>query len=135
MAANFQVNISINAGADFGQEFTMANSDMSPKDWTGIEFFANLSKHEASLNAVKSTSTDPVWAAVPFTTQVVNAENGVYNISLTGAQTAKLEEGKYVYNVIMLENGTYISVVGGLAFVTRSAGWAAGFGTVENPFA
>ena len=123
MAAQYQVNISVAAGTDFTQEFTVTNPDNSPVDITGYKFFANLAKHPTAIDAAVSTSGSPVYKYVPFTTLVVDGKKGIYNITLTAAQTSKIEEGKFVYNVVMQDlNGEKSNVVGGLAFVDVAFG-------------
>ena len=57
-------------------------------------------QNTVSVNAVESTSEEPVYNIVPFTTSVVSGEGGVYSIGPT-EQTHKLEEGKYLYNVVL----------------------------------
>jgi len=123
MAAQFQVNISVAAGTDFTQEYTVTNPDNSPVDITGYKFFANLAKHPTAIDAAVSTSGSPVYTYVPFTTLVVDGKKGLYSITLTTAQTSKLEEGKYVYNVVMQDlNGEKSNVIGGIAFVDVAFG-------------
>jgi hypothetical protein len=123
MAPQFQVNINVSAGADFTQEFIINNPDASPVDLTGSTFFANLAKHPTAVDAMASTSGTPVYKYVTFTTKVVDALKGRYSIALSIAQTSKLEEGKYVYNVIMQDvNGDKTSVMSGLAFVDIAFG-------------
>lgn len=123
MAATFQVNISITAGAAFSQQFTITNSDMTPTDLTGYTFSAYIAKHEEALNAVKSTSAAPVWKFLQFTTTVTTPASGVYTINLTPEQSEKLEEGKYVYSVVMTDTENVVTeVVKGLAFVNKAFG-------------
>ena len=123
MAAAYQVNISITAGANFAQEFYVTNTDMSPRDVTGCIFAGNISKHAVSINAVTSTSGKPVYKVIPFKTRVVDGHRGVIEVSLTPHVTNMLKEGKYVYDVVIREpDGGINTVVGGLAFVSRSFG-------------
>ena len=123
MAAQYQVNITVSAGVDFTQEYTVTSTDNVPVDITGYKFFANLAKHPTAIDAAISTSGSPVYTYVPFTTLVVDGKKGIYNITLTSAQTSKLQEGKYVYNVVMQDlNSEKSSVVGGLAFVDVAFG-------------
>ena len=123
MAAQYQVNITVSAGVDFTQEYTVTSPDNVPVDITGYKFFANLAKHPTAIDAAISTSGSPVYTYVPFTTLVVDGKKGIYNITLTSAQTSKLQEGKYVYNVVMQDlNSEKSSVVGGLAFVDVAFG-------------
>jgi len=123
MAPQFQVNINISAGANFTQEFVIQNPDASPVDLTGSTFFANLAKHPTAIDAAVSTSGTPVYKYVTFTTNVVDPLKGIYSIALSTNQTSKLEEGKYVYNVVLQDvNGDKTSVMSGLAFVDVAFG-------------
>ena len=120
MAIQYQVNIQITSGCDFRQEFTLANPDLTAKNITGATFKAGLAKHAVSIDALLSTRDEPVYKIVPFTTTVVDGGKGVYSIALTADQTNKLQEGKYVYNVVLVDvNGYKSEVVTGLAFVEK----------------
>ena len=120
MAIQYQVNIQVTAGCDFRQEFTLANPDLSPKNITGAKFLAGLSKHRVSILANESTRDEPVYNIVPFTTSVVDGNGGVYSIAMAATDTQKLQEGKYVYNVVLEDvNGIKSEVVSGLAFVEK----------------
>ena len=131
MASTFQVNINITAGVQFTQEYTITNADRTPTDLTGFTFYANLAKHEEALNAVTSTSDSPVWKYCALTTNIVNATGGKYTIALTPTESSKLDEGKYVYSVVMLDSrGVYTEVVRGLAFVNKAFGFIS-TGTVD----
>jgi len=134
MAAPLQVNINITSGTSFSKEFTLTNSDKTPVDITGSEFFAKVAKHPEALNAVKSTSDAPVWKYLPMTTAVVNGTGGVYSISLSSTDSDKLEEGKYVYSVVRKDSGgVYTEIVSGLTFVDKSFGYTP-TGTVDTNF-
>ena len=120
MAIQYQVNIQVTAGCDFRQEFTLANPDLTPKNITGAKFLGGLSKHRVSIIANESTRDKPVYNIIPFTTSVVDGNGGVYSIAMTAADTQKLQEGKYVYNVVLEDvNGIKSEVVSGLAFVEK----------------
>ena len=119
----YQVNITISAGATFNQLFYLTNPDKSPMDITGATFSANLAKHTRSVNAVKSSSSRMVYQYVPFKTRVVDGKNGVFEISMESYLTAKLHEGKYVYDAVMKDvNGYRTDAVNGLAFVDVAMG-------------
>ena len=123
MAPQFQVNINVSAGVDFNQEFVIQNPDGSPVVITECTFAANLAKHPTAIDAVVSTSGTPVRTYVPFTASVVDGVGGKYSLALTPAQTSKLEEGKYVYNVVMTDvNGDTQNIMSGLAFVNVAFG-------------
>ena len=123
MAIQFQVNLDIQAGADFSKEFTLKNPDQSPLDITGYTMHAKLAKHAGALNAHTSTTAAPVYKYISFTSTIVDAPGGVYSISLPAETTAKLQEGKYVYSVVM-ENGSgdLTDTIDGLAFVKVAFG-------------
>lgn len=123
MAAPFQVNVTIDAGTDFTQEFTITEPNGVRVDITGYTFLANLGKHPTAIDAAVSTSGNKVYDYLNFATRVVDGANGIYSISLTAKQTSALAEGKYVYNVVMEDlNKDRISVIGGLAFVSVAFG-------------
>ena len=134
MAAPLQVNINIISGVNFTKQFTLTNSDLTPTDITGYTFYAKVAKHPDAVNAVTSTSTDPVWKYLTMTTSIVNGTGGVYDISLSSTESNKLDEGKYVYSVVM-ENlsSEFTEVMSGLVFATRSFGYT-DTGTVDPNF-
>ena len=134
MASTFQVNINITAGVQFTQEYTITNANRTPTNLTGFTFYANLAKHQEALNAVTSTSTSPVWKYCNLTTDIVNATGGKYTIGLSPTESSKLDEGKYVYSVVMRDtDGVYTEVVRGLAFVDKSFGYIA-TGTIDSDY-
>ena len=123
MAAQYQVNIRLSAGVGFQQEYHLSNPDRSPMDITGCKFNANISKHMTSQDVTRSTSTIPVFSFIPFKARVVDGPNGVFAISMDAYLTSKLQEGKYVYDVVMTDiNGERLNAVSGLAFVDVALG-------------
>ena len=123
MAAQFQVNITIAAGADFTQEYTVTSPDSLPVDITGYKFSANLAKHPTAIDAAASTSGSPVYKYIPFFTNVVSGADGLYSLTMLSNETSKLQEGKYVYNVVMTDlDGEKSNLIGGVAFVDVAFG-------------
>ena len=123
MAAQFQVNITIAAGADFTQEYTVTSPDNLPVDITGYKFSANLAKHPTAIDAAVSTSGSPVYKYIPFVTNVVSGTDGLYSLTMLANETSKLQEGKYVYNVVMTDlDGEKSNLIGGVAFVDVAFG-------------
>ena len=123
MASGFEVNIVINAGVDFYQEFVLTNPDLSLKDITGHKFAGGISKHRRSIDVEISTNEKLKYNIQKFTTGVASGVEGRYYISMSAEQTNKLKEGKYVYNVVMTDlNGLRSSVMDGLAFVDVAFG-------------
>ena len=132
MAIQFQINIDIQAGAEFSREFSLKNPDQSPVDISGYTMHAKLAKHQTAQNAVTSTSDAPVYKYISFTSTIVDGPGGVYSISLDAATTAKLQEGKYVYSIVM-ENGSgdLTDTADGLAFVKVAFGHMASGGSLD----
>ena len=123
MAAPFQVNLNISAGADFTQQFTVNSPDFGPVDITGFTFLANLAKHPTAIDATVSTSGVPVYNYISFDTAVVDGTGGIYSISMGADKTSLLPEGKYVYSVVLVNNsGERSPAVDGLAFVDVAFG-------------
>ena len=124
MAIQFQINIDIQAGAEFSREFSLKNPDQSPVDISGYTMHAKLAKHQTAQNAVTSTSDAPVYKYISFTSTIVDGPGGVYSISLDAATTAKLQEGKYVYAVTLEDaNGNLVDTIDGLVFVKTAFGY------------
>jgi len=122
-STKYQVNLTLSAGASFYKEFYLTNPDRSFMDISDCAFYAKLAKHADALNVIESTSTTPLWKYVDFVVSVVSAAKGIYSISLTPEITEKLEEGKYVYTVMMKDgNGTLTPVHNGLVFVDKNIG-------------
>ena len=118
MTAAYQVNIHIDAGTTFVQEFHITNPDRSPRNITGFKFNATASKHPRSIDATRTKTGSPVYKLLPFSTRIVNGEQGIMSIAMTKNITERLTEGKYVYNVTMKDiNGNSSVVVSGLCFV------------------
>jgi len=122
-----QVNITLQACTDFSKTYSLKNDDGSAKDLTNHTFSANIAKHPSAINALTSTSTTEVNKYTALTTALVNATAGTFSISLTETQTKALDEGKYVYSIVMNDgSGNYSEVFRGLVFVTRGFGYIAG---------
>lgn len=132
MARQYPVNIELSAGVDFSKTFYMKNADLSPTDLTGYTFSARIAKHATALNAISSTSSSPVWKYIPFVVTITDAAAGAYTISLSAETTAKLTEGKYVYNITSQPSGgDYSNNVSGLVFVNIAFGNTGSFGTLD----
>ena len=122
MANQFEVNLQLKTGSDFYQEFYLRNDDMSPIDLTGISFYATLQKHSRSVDA-NSVNSNRVYTK--FNTQIVDASSGTYAITLGRTQSDTLQEGKYVYDVTMIDpQGHFTPVNSGLVFVDKGFGVA-----------
>ena len=124
-----QLNLSISAGVNFSQSFTISNPDNSSTDLSGYTVVARMAKHGGALDALTSTSATPVYSYTSFTTELVNASLGECRISLTGAETAQLPEGKYTYSVVLDNNsGNLTEILHGLVTVRPSIGFTTTLG-------
>tara|TARA_B100000900_G_scaffold341172_1_gene304161 strand:- start:448 stop:783 length:336 start_codon:yes stop_codon:yes gene_type:complete len=103
-------NLFIDQGADFTTTVTVNDSNGSALDLTGYTALAMIRKTYQS-----STSTTFTSAFVsPRTT-------GQITISLTDVQTAALEDGRYVYDLVITDaSGIKTRVVEGIATVSPS---------------
>ena len=125
----------MSAGTSFSQTFTVTEPDNSVTDITGYNFYAKMAKHEGALNAVESTSSSPVWRSIPLTTTIVDAVNGEYSISLDSSINVKLDEGKYVYSIVMEDAGSVkTEILAGLVFVDRGFAFTGDYGTVDSNY-
>ena len=120
-----QLHLNISTGTTFSQSFSVFNEDLSSKDLTGYTVSARLAKRAGAYDALASTSATPVFNYSSFTTAVTDAAGGVVVISLTAAETAALEEGKYVYSVLLDDgNGTITEFTHGLVTVRPVPGFS-----------
>jgi hypothetical protein len=135
MAALHQLNLQMSAGTSFSQTFSVTEPDGSPTDITDYTFYAKLAKHESAINAEESTSSSPVWRNVPFTTAITDATGGKYSISMDSAVNVKLEEGKYVFSIVMEDTSSVrTEILAGLVFVDRGFGYTGDFGTIDSNY-
>ena len=88
MASPYTVNINVNAGTDFSQQFTITGPDLAPVDITGYKFYAQLAKHPTAVDANVSTSGNPKYAYTPFVTRIDSGTAGTYSISMTSTNTS-----------------------------------------------
>ena len=107
MAAVYTSNLVINAGTDFSQVFSLENNTSSSDlNLTNYSVNALLRKHHGS-----SSST-------VFSAQVTDALAGNVRIGLGATITASLKPGRYVYDVVIIDNvGAKTRVVEGMALV------------------
>lgn len=119
-----QLNLTISAGTSFSQSLNISNSDNSLTDLAGATMTARISKRAGSYNALTSTSATPVHDFVEMTTTIVNPAEGECSMSMTAAETAALEEGKYVYSVVLNDGaGNVTEILHGLVFVVPAIGF------------
>ena len=103
-------NIFINQGADFSTTVTISDGDGTALDLAAFTALAQIRK---TYESTTSTSFSTTFES-PRTT-------GKITISLTDTQTAALESGRYVYDLLITSvSGAKTRVVEGIATVNPS---------------
>ena len=103
-------NIFIDQGANFSTTVTITDSNGNALDLTGYTALTQIRKTYESTTATSFTST--------FDS---DRTTGKITISLTNAQTASLDYGRYVYDLIITDTASVKTrVVEGIATVNPS---------------
>ena len=103
-------NIFIDQGADFSTTVTVSDSAGSALDLTNYTALAMIRKTYDSTSATSFTSA--------FAT---DRTTGKITISLTDVQTTALEQGRYVYDLLLTDgSGDKTRVLEGIATVSPS---------------
>jgi len=103
-------NIFIDQGADFSTTVTITETDENAFNLSDYSAQAQLRKTYDSLTSVDFSTT---IAADPL--------SGLISLELTSAQTATLEAGRYVYDLVITSNGGQKTrVIEGIATVLPS---------------
>jgi hypothetical protein len=102
----------IEQGTSFNSQITLDDSNGSPYNLTGFTIKSQARRSYYSANA-----------AINFTIQVPDANNGVVTISAAAPVTANVAPGKYVYDVMLTEttSGLVTRVLEGQIFVSPCA--------------
>ncbi len=103
----YVANIIINGGADFSQTYDLADSNTnSAKDLTNQSVASQMRKHAGAVGVTT------------FTTTIVNPTAGQIRIGLTTSQTAALDPGRYVYDLMLTApDNSMTRVIEGMALV------------------
>jgi hypothetical protein len=110
MAVVYVNNLVINSGADFSQSFTLEGTDTnSAFNLTGYTVEAQMRKWAGSSSATT------------FTTSIeIPSTSGRILISLTSVQTTNLKPGRYVYDVVIIDQVNIRNrVIEGMVLVTE----------------
>lgn len=109
MAAVYVNNLVVNSGADFSQSFTLEGSDTnSAYDLTNYTVEAQMRKWAGS-----STATT-------FTATIEDETGGQILLRLTSTQTTALKPGRYVYDVVIIDEFNVRNrVIEGMVLVTE----------------
>lgn len=100
-------NITINQNSDFERSFQIKEDNVI-LDITNYSFSGRLSENHNTT------------AVQDFTTAVTDAAAGTFTVSLTDTQTAALDPGTWVYDVVMTDaSGKKTRLLQGNAFVSQ----------------
>jgi hypothetical protein len=110
MAAVYVNNLVVNSGADFSQSFTLEGTDTNSSfDLTGYTVESQMRKWAGSSSATSFTAT---IESPPTMGQIL--------LRLNSAQTINLKAGRYVYDVIIIDEfGVKNRVIEGMVLVTE----------------
>ena len=101
----YAANLIINAGADFKANFnvnTVTNSAFNFTGWTGTS------------GMTKSVSIgSSAYPAATFNVGFTSAAGGKFNISLGSTTTRTLNEGRYVYDILVSSASTVYRIING----------------------
>lgn len=106
MASIYVSNLIINSGASFSQDFFLEDSSTNSA--------LNLSSATIESQMRKWSGSTGVTT---FTTSIVNSETGQVRLSLESNVTSGLKPGRYVYDVLLVDNDTTTRVVEGMVLV------------------
>ena len=111
--AVFSTNLIIYKHTDFEQTFVLEDGQSnSAKDLTG---FTGTCKMQRTLNLGSLTA---------FNLSFTNRLLGKLRISLTNAQTANIEEGKYFYELMLTDPSSVVErVIEGVVIVKHPVTW------------
>ena len=109
--AVFNTNLLIHTGTDFEQTFVLEDDRTnSAKDLTG---YTGVAKFKAFPNAYSTGDG-------AFDFSFTNRKLGKIRISMADTATAKLEPGKYFYDVLLNDGSSVESVIEGQLIIKRS---------------
>ena len=107
----YGANLTIYGGTDFTQTFNVKNTSNSAFNFTSYTGSGKLAK---SLGIGASTGSDYYTA---FSVGITSALGGTLQVSLTDTQTKTLDQGRYMYDVLVTVGSTTYPLVTGNVYV------------------
>ena len=107
----YGANLTIYGGTDFTQIFNVKNTSNTAFNLTSYSGAGKLSK---SIGIGASTGTGNYTA---FTVGITSALDGTLRISLTDTETKALDQGRYMYDVLVTIGSTTYPLVNGNVYV------------------
>jgi hypothetical protein len=105
------VNLTINTGADFIADFSVIDTSNSPFNFDGWSSSSQMTK---SVSIGSSA-----YPAATFNVGFTSAVGGEFRMSLNSSSTRTLNEGRYVYNILVSSGSTVYNLVNGNILVLR----------------
>tara|TARA_Y100000996_G_scaffold336244_1_gene272813 strand:+ start:65 stop:451 length:387 start_codon:yes stop_codon:yes gene_type:complete len=106
----YSVNLTIFGGSDFNTTFNVTDNSNTAFDFTNYTASAAISKSVAVGATLGITSS--------FTVGFTSAYDGKLKISLGSTSTRSLDQGRYMYDVIVSSGTTFYTLVNGNVMVT-----------------
>ena len=103
------VNLTINSGADFINDFTVKTTSGSAFDFSGAGTTWTGSSQMAKSVSIGSSG----YAVATFNVGFTSAAGGKFQISLGSTDTRTLNEGRYVYDVLVSSGTTVYKIIDG----------------------
>ena len=103
------VNLTINSGADFINDFTVKTTSGTAFDFSGAGTTWTGSSQMAKSVSIGSSG----YAVATFNVGFTSAAGGKFEISLGSTDTRSLTEGRYVYDVLVGSGTTVYKIIDG----------------------
>ena len=98
----------IEQGATFNANVTLIDN---------LNQYVNLANYTATSQMRKSYAAT---TAYDFTVTITDSANGKLSLSMSSANTANIKSGRYVYDLVIQDNGTKSRAVEGIVTVLPS---------------
>jgi len=105
----YGANLVINTGSTFTDSFTVKTTSGSAFNFDG---WAGSSQMAKSVSIGSS-----LYPAATFNVGFTSAAGGVFNISLGSTETRSLNEGRYVYDILVSSGSTVYRIASGSVLV------------------
>lgn len=99
------VNLVINTGSEFKDNFTVLTNSSSPFNFDGWTGSSQMAKSVSIGSSLYATAT--------FNVGFTSASQGKFSISLNSDKTRVLKEGRYVYDILVSSGTTTYRIVDG----------------------
>lgn len=99
------VNLVINTGSEFKDNFTVLTNSSSPFNFDGWTGSSQMAKSVSIGSSLYPTAT--------FNVGFTSASQGKFSISLNSDKTRVLKEGRYVYDILVSSGTTTYRIVDG----------------------